>query len=235
MTIIWTKDGRRPMRAMDDVDENGTLSQKVARGLADEIVSGRLPSGYKLDEKVIAERFGVSRTPVREALRELAITGLVEIAPRRGATVVQVDLARLRDMFEASAEIEALCARFAAERMTQSERLQLQMTNRKSRDAVTAGDPVAYAELNEQLHDEIFDGARNLSLAELARIFRIRLSPFRVQIFYRKAQRMTSSNEEHDVLVAAISAGEADTAQRAMRAHLTNSSLNVIEFFDKKR
>lgn len=220
---------------LSDDDSSDTLSQKVARGLAEEIVSGRLPSGFKLEEKVVAERFGVSRTPVRDALRELAITGLVEIAPRKGATVVRVDLARLRDMFEAAAEIEALCARFAAERMTQSERLILKQVSERGHDAAAGGDPVGYAGLNEQFHDEIFDGSRNVSLAELARVFRLRLSPFRAQIFYRKAQRMNASDDEHKAIVAAIIAGNADEAQRAMRAHLSNSSLNVIEFFDRRR
>ncbi|QHE91625.1 FCD domain-containing protein [Pandoraea fibrosis] len=216
---------------MNDTREETTLSQRVVRGLTEDIISGRVPSGDKLEIQVIADRFGISATPVRDALRELAIAGLVEIVPRRGATVLSVDVARLRDMFETAAEIEGLCARFAAERMTRSERLRLEMVAKQAHEAADAGDAALYAQINDKFHELLFDGARNVSLAELARSFRVRLSPFRAKLFYQK-KRVVSSDNEHERIVEAIVAGKPDDAQNAAREHLSNASLNVIEYFE---
>src|SRR5207253_5873840 len=99
-----------------------TRAEELRLQLADEIVRGALPPGASLDETEIARRFNVSRTPVREALRQLAVSGLVEARPHRGAVVARPSLDRLTAMFEAMAELEALCAGLAAERMAAAER-----------------------------------------------------------------------------------------------------------------
>src|ERR1700684_4470515 len=114
------------------VDRSGATSDKLTRAeelrllLADEIVRGALPPGAALDETEIAQRFSVSRTPVREALRQLVASGLVDARAHRGAVVAQPSLDRLNGMFEAMAELEALCAGLAAERMTAVERQALE-------------------------------------------------------------------------------------------------------------
>src|SRR3979409_138523 len=108
----------RPSRQLATVARAGELRLQ----LADEIVRGVLAPGSALDETDIARRFGVSRTPVREALRQLVASGLVEARAHRGAVVAQPSLERLTGMFEAMAELEALCAGLAAERMTAAER-----------------------------------------------------------------------------------------------------------------
>ena len=102
--------------------EKITRAEELRLQLADEIVRGALPPGAPLDETDIARRFNVSRTPVREALRQLAACGLVEARAHRGAVVARPTLERLTGMFEAMAELEAICAGLAAERMTPVER-----------------------------------------------------------------------------------------------------------------
>src|SRR5207302_2156214 len=92
-----------------------TRAEELRLQLADEIVRGALPPGAPLDETDIARRFSVSRTPVREALRQLAASGLIETRAHRGAVVAQPSIERLKSMFEAMAELEALCAGLAAE------------------------------------------------------------------------------------------------------------------------
>src|SRR5213080_3004855 len=103
-----------------------TRAEELRLQLADEIVRGALAPGSPLDETDIARRFSVSRTPVREALRQLAASGLVDARAHRGAVVARPSPARLTGMFEAMAELEALCAGLAAERMPAAERQALE-------------------------------------------------------------------------------------------------------------
>ena len=98
------------------------MSQQVAAALTVDIVSGSIRPGTRLDENSIAKRFKVSRTPVRDALRWLAASGLVEFAPRRGCSVMPVERAKVQDAYEAFGEIEALCARLCALRAGLTER-----------------------------------------------------------------------------------------------------------------
>lgn len=107
-------------------------SERIRLALADEITSGMLAPGTQLDEQQLGDRFGASRTPVREALRQLAAEGLVEMRPRRGAVVAAMTAERVFEMFELSAEIEALCVRLAAWRMTPLERSALRKIHEES-------------------------------------------------------------------------------------------------------
>ena len=109
---------------MIDLDVQ-THAERLATEIADAILSGRIPPGTRLDEKSLAEQFGVSRTPVREALRQLGNSGLIDIRPHKGAAVTKVTPAKLEEMFCAMAEVEATCARLAAISMTPIERRRL--------------------------------------------------------------------------------------------------------------
>src|SRR5262249_17394344 len=126
-----------------------TRAEELRLLLADEIVSGRLEPGASLDETELARRFRVSRTPVREALRQLVASGLVDARAHRGAIVAQPDPERLAGMFEAMAELEALCAGMAAERMMASERQALQSLHEQLRSLSYQGDPQRFHEINE--------------------------------------------------------------------------------------
>src|SRR5579862_1099492 len=118
-----------------------TLAEELRLQLADEIVRGTLAPGATLDETTLARRFEVSRTPVREAIRLLAASGLVEVRAHRAAVVARPGAEQLSGMFEAMAELEALCAGFAAERMTSSERRGLEDIHEKLRVLIQSGDP----------------------------------------------------------------------------------------------
>jgi len=104
-----------------------TIAVDLEQRIADDILSGRIAPGAKLDEQMLAERFNVSRTPVREALRQLLGTGLVESIPRRGAVVTSFGPERLSQLYETIGELETLCARLAAQRMTAIERKELEL------------------------------------------------------------------------------------------------------------
>ena len=128
------------------------LGERLRNTIADLILSGAVSPGARLDEQTLADRFGVSRTPVREALHELAAAGLVEMRPRRPTIVRCFSRAELADSFEAIGEIEGLCARYAAERMNRAERLQLQTVLGRAEAAVCQNDGRAYRDLDAEFH-----------------------------------------------------------------------------------
>jgi DNA-binding GntR family transcriptional regulator len=211
-----------------------TRAEEVRQKIAADIVAGRLKPGQQLEENVLAAQFNVSRTPVRDALRELGGTGLVEVRPHRGVRVAVIDVSMLEELFEAQAELEGVCARLTALRMSAADRRQLELIQADSVDRVEAGDDAAYAVLNERLHDLIYDGTRNSVLLELARSLRRRAAPFRLPVFYRNHDRMQSSCTEHGAIVAAILSSDAAAARDAMMAHVTNTSVHVIRYFKEQ-
>src|ERR1700712_3162924 len=157
---------RRVDRASPQADKV-TRAEELRLQLADEIVRGVLAPGSGLDETDIARRFNVSRTPVREALRQLVASGLVESRAHRGAVVAQPSIERLTGMFEAMAELEALCAGLAAERMLAAERQRLEAIHDELRVLSHAGNPDRFHEVNERFHNAIYAGSQNGYIAEM--------------------------------------------------------------------
>ncbi len=196
-----------------------TRAEELRSQLADEIVRGALLPGTALDEITLADRFHVSRTPVREAIRMLAASGLVEVRAHRAAVVAQPSAGQLAGMFEAMAELEALCAGFAAERMTSVERRELEDIHDELRVMIQSGDPQRYHEVNEFFHGRIYTGAHNAYLAELTLSTRARVQPFR-RAQFRNLGRLAKSHAEHNRVVQAILRGEQSVAASAMYAHI---------------
>ena len=202
-----------------DTDVRKTRAEELRAQLADDIVRGTLAPGQTLDEMELARRFGVSRTPVREAIRQLAASGLVETRPHRGAVVARPNHQRILGMFEAMAELEALCAGLAAERMNAAERRALEAVHEELRALIQAGDPQRYHEVNEQFHATIYAGAHNGYLADMTLATRTRVQPFR-RAQFRLIGRLAKSHVEHDRVVLAILRGDKAGAASAMRAHI---------------
>jgi DNA-binding GntR family transcriptional regulator len=196
-----------------------TRAEELRLQLADEIVRGALAPGAPLDETDIARRFSVSRTPVREALRQLAASGLVDARAHRGAVVARPTLDRLNGMFEAMAELEALCAGLAAERMPAVERARLEAIHEELRFLSHAGNPERFHEVNERFHNAIYAGSQNDYIAEMTLATRVRVQPFR-RAQFRNLGRLAKSHAEHDRVVIAILRGDRNGAAAAMRAHI---------------
>lgn len=195
----------------------------TGRRLRDEIenliVTGLLAPGEKLDEVQLARRFDVSRTPIREALQQLAAAGFVEIKPRRGATVARIGAGRLVEMFEVMAEFEAFCARLAARRLSAGDRAALDEAHEACRDAAEREDPDGYYYENERFHYALYRAARNAVLEEEARRMHARLKPYR-RLQLRVRNRIGTSWREHDGIVQAIREGDTALAAERARAHV---------------
>lgn len=195
-------------------------SEELREAIEERIATGVYAPGSRLDESELAEDFGVSRTPVREALIQLASGGLIEMRPRRGAVVTQIDPQRLVEMFEVMAELEAMCGRLAARRISPEEETALKEAHAAGEAALSAGDPDQYYYLNETFHRTICEASHNGFLAEQAAALRRRLRPYR-RLQLRVRDRMRNSFAEHTEIVAAILEGDGDRAADLLRQHVT--------------
>ncbi|WP_422001230.1 GntR family transcriptional regulator [Reyranella sp.] len=200
--------------------DNPTLAEKLASAIADGILDGSLKPGERLDEAGLAQQHGVSRTPVREALRQLATSGLIDMRPRKGAVVSKATPDQVESLFVAMAEMEATCARLSALSMTPIERRRLQARHEAMMALAKAGDRDAYSDANIAFHEAIYAGAHNAPLAEYAMSLRRRVGPFRRAQFWMEG-RLLRSNQEHEAVVRAIVSGDAAAAHAAMLHHVS--------------
>jgi DNA-binding GntR family transcriptional regulator len=206
-----------------------TTTGRIYQDLANRIISGELSPGQKLEEIALASQFGVSRTPIREALRELAAKGLVESTPRKGVIVARIGIEQLTDMLEAECEIEALCARLASQKMSALEKQHLQMIYDQASTIVGTGNNLQhYMVLNEQFHSLVAAGSRNETLVATVRALRDRLAPFRQAQSEDTKHRLSRSLEEHGNVINAVMRGDAEAAYTAMRAHNARLSTGVL-------
>lgn len=200
--------------------ENPTLAEKLASAIADGILDGTLKPGERLDEATLAQQHGVSRTPVREALRQLTTSGLIDMRPRKGAVVSQATPEQIESLFVAMAEMEATCARLCALSMTPVERRRLQARQETMMALADTGAQDAYSDANVAFHSAIYAGAHNAPLADYAMSLRRRVGPFR-RAQFRMEGRLKRSNEEHGAVVRAILVGDAAAAHAAMLHHVS--------------
>jgi DNA-binding GntR family transcriptional regulator len=196
-----------------------TSAEEIRREIAARIIAGQLAPGMALDETQLATDFAVSRTPVREALRLLGASGLVEQRPHARAIVAQPSEEKLSGMFEVMGELESLCAARAAFAMDSAERTALDSLHSMMAGIVHAGDAARYAEANDAFHSAIYDGAHNAYLAEITRATRTRLQPFR-RAQFGALGRLGKSHREHGLIVEAILRGDGAAAAEAMRSHI---------------
>jgi DNA-binding GntR family transcriptional regulator len=196
-----------------------TSAEEIRRGLAERIISGALRPGTPLDETLIAGEFAVSRTPVREALRLLAASGLVDQRPHATALVARPSDDELSGMFAVMAHLEALCAGLCSEVMTRAERESIEALHESMGSLVRDGNAAGYAEANDQFHNAIYDGAHNAYLGEIARSTRQRVSPFR-RAQFGALGRLAKSHEEHGAVVEAILRGDRTAAESTMQRHI---------------
>ncbi|QBY00036.1 GntR family transcriptional regulator [Rhodophyticola sp. CCM32] len=203
-----------------------THSAHVLVTLENDIFSGILPPGASLDEEALAQRFNVSRTPVREAMLQLIQSGLVEKKPRQGAIVARTDVGDMIRLFEVMSELEGVCAKYAARRMTEAERSQLSDTHARSDAALSAGRDDDYYKLSRNFHLMIIDGTHNRDLIDITNRLGIKLVPYRrFQLSY--PGRSDSNLKDHAAILQAILDRDPDLAAELSRKH-TNLQGDVL-------
>ena len=212
---------------MVTVENGDTLANAIRRCLADQILEGKFAPKSKLEEKELAAHFGVSRTPIREALLQLDAAGLVKIRPRRGAIIVPIDKERIGYAFETAAEFEALAACWAASRSTLNEREELLRIQLNGQEVCKEKNSEKFAVVNRHFHDMISQMARNPILAEAVSNVRVKTAPFRKAQFTRH-EKIEASQKEHEQIVTAICFQDPEAAKRHMKQHILRASLCAL-------
>ncbi|MBP0621478.1 GntR family transcriptional regulator [Cupriavidus consociatus] len=200
-------------------EEKKSLSDTIRAAIEQEILSGKLPSGTQLEEQQLLARFGVSRTPVREALIQLESAGLVDLVPRQGAIVSSITLREYVAMNEILVQLEALAARLAARRITPAQRSAMQEALAACRAAAGQADSQRYRETNDAFHDVIYEACCNDILSRQIRTMRARMRGMR-DLRFEKPARILASLEEHEAVMAAIERGSEEEAAAAMVRHI---------------
>ncbi|SDY54169.1 DNA-binding transcriptional regulator, GntR family [Collimonas sp. OK242] len=195
-------------------------SESLRETIEEMIAVGEFRPGQHLDETDLAIQFGVSRTPVREALIQLASMGIVVTRPRRGTVVAEIGPRQLVEMFEVMAELEAMCGRLAARRMSGAEHASLLAAHQACMEARDAHDPDTYFYMNEAFHGAIYEGSHNAFLTAQAQSLQRRLRPYR-RLQLRVRDRLNASYQEHDSVVQAIIAGNGELTADLLRQHVT--------------
>lgn len=206
-----------------------TRADEVRQAIEQEIFQGALRPGTRLDEETLAARFGLSRTPVREAIMQLVYSGLVVKRPRQGAVVAPLDLHRMVQMFEVMSEIEGLCARYAARRMSAEEKRRLAELHGDAMQMCEERRLDDYYAVNRGFHEAIYQGSHNEVLQDMARSLFSRLAPYR-RYQLNHPNRIDGSHREHGEVLESILAADPDRAQAAMRRHVTIQADIFAEF-----
>lgn len=212
--------GAAPPRLLPDRGPPaGGHASDIVSQIEDEILHGRLPPGSRLDERALAQRFGVSRTPVREAIHRLSASGLVNLGGRQGAQIVHLEVSDLLDGFFVLAELEGMAARLAARRIRGEEKDRLRVLHEACAARSAERDEAGFFVANNAFHSAIIVASRNRILQDQLRATRLLIAPYRYYATFRPG-RMQSSIPEHEAIMDAIIAGDGAAAASIMATHV---------------
>ncbi|MGI6486349.1 MAG: GntR family transcriptional regulator [Tepidanaerobacteraceae bacterium] len=209
------------------------LRDLVFEALREAILSGKIKPGERLMEIQLAEEMGVSRTPVREAIRKLELEGFVVMIPRKGAYVAGMSLKEAADVFEIRASLEGLAAALAAERITDDEIETMENILKEISSAVKDKDVKEVIKKDAELHNVLFAATRNSQLAQIICNLKEKIDRFRLQSFSNPS-RMKNIVKEHRKIVDAIKARDADNAEQLAREHIEKVEINVMNMLRKQ-
>ena len=210
------------------MDEYLPLRDVVFKTLRQAILRGELKPGERLMEIKLANKLGVSRTPIREAIRKLELEGLVLMIPRRGAEVAEITEKSLNDVLEVRKALEELSVQLACERITPEQVEEMKMAAEDFRKVLKSGDVTKIAEADVKVHDIIFAATNNQRLITLLNNLREQMYRFRVE-YLKQKECYPQLLEEHDKLIALISGGEVEEACELMGCHIDNQASTVSD------
>ena len=210
------------------LDSYQPLREVVAEALREAIKEGLLAPGQRLMEIQLAEELGVSRTPVREAVRKLELEGYVVMMPRRGTYVANLSIRDVNDVFEIRTALDSLACGLAAERITEDELERLQRLLVMIGEHIEKGDMEKIVETDTRFHDLLYQASRNTRLVGIISNLREQLTRFRAASMSFPG-RLKETLEEHKELVDAIAQGDVQAAKHAAEAHMEKAEQTLLE------
>jgi DNA-binding GntR family transcriptional regulator len=224
--LVWILDAMTDLAVLHALSDRGSLVDQVRESIHSAITSGRLDPGDRLREIPLSRHFGVSTTPVREALRRLESEGLVQVHPRRGAVVTALDDAVISDLYDLRLVLEVEAVRLAASH-ADLELGSVYSLLGELEKLVDEGD-AAFAEVDVQLHRAINDLGGNRELAAEAERVHRRIQAARVRASV--PGRLRAAQDQHAEIVEALRKRDPELAQEAVRQHITSAKANVLGF-----
>lgn len=210
-------------------EDNYSLSSRVFHTIRENILSGKYATNEELKEKTIGEELGVSRTPVREALRQLELEGLVTIIPNKGAYVVGISQKDIHDIYEIRSRLEGLCARWAADQITKEQLDELEENIYLSDFHSSKGNSEQVVELDNKFHEILYNASGSKELRHVLLDFHHYVQRVR-KITLAVPDRAVQSNEEHRKIVEALKKHDADQAEKLANEHMMNTIRNMDSY-----
>ena len=211
-----------------NMDDYLPLRDVVFNTLRQAILRGELKPGERLMEIQLANKLGVSRTPIREAIRKLELEGLVLMIPRRGAEVAEITEKSLRDVLEVRGALEELAVKLACQKITDEQIAELRAAEKEFEQALNSGDVTVYAEADVKFHDVIYHATDNQRLIQL--LFNLREQMYRYRVEYLKREEAHGTLlGEHKKIIETIANRDMDAAVDAVCQHIDNQVSAVID------
>jgi DNA-binding GntR family transcriptional regulator len=214
------------LRGALPIDRRG-LSSAVTEKLRDMIVEGVFLPGARLNERVLCERLAVSRTPLREAFKTLAVEGLIDVLPNRGAVVAQLSLADIEQTFEVMGALEGLSGQLACQRITDSQIAEIKAMQYEMRAAHARRDLHAYYKINHAIHNWINAVANNAVLTETYLQINARIQSLRFRSNFNQ-EKWDAAIKEHDEMVIALEKRDGEKMRAILEQHLLNKRNAVV-------
>lgn len=213
------------------LDNYKPLREIVFEAIREAIINGDLKQGERLMETQLAEQMGVSRTPVREAIRKLELEGFVVMIPRKGAYVAGLSLKDIVDVFEIRGALEALAGSLAAERMTDDELEELERLLVRIGECAERNDVEQFVELDTQFHDILFQASRNARLSQMINNLRDQIQRFRTTSLAYPG-RLKYAFDEHKKIVEALSERDSELVAALAKEHIENAENSFMDAFE---
>lgn len=217
---------------IQEPDEYLPLRDVVFKTLRQAILTGELKPGERLMEIHLANQLGVSRTPIREAIRMLELEGLVTMIPRRGAEVAHITQKSLQDVLEVRRALDALAVELACERITESELTKLREACNHFAQVTKTMDATQIAKADVELHDIIVQAANNIRLKQLVSNLSEQMYRYRFE-YIKDASKHEQLIKEHEIIFNAIAAKDKETAAQAVKTHIDNQEQSIIEMLNQ--
>lgn len=211
-----------------EVSDKYSLRGRVFHRLRDDILSGKYAEHEELKEMAIGEEMGVSRTPVREAFRQLELEGLIQIIPNKGAYVTGITEKDVKDIYMIRSLLEGLCARWATEHITKEQMEEMEENVYLAEFHAQKGHLEQLAELDNRFHDILYEACDSKILEHQLKDFHQYVLRVRKKTL-ANANRGPKSNEEHRGIMEAIRSGDAELAERLANRHMINAYDNMVK------